>query len=154
MLPLEVVRRLFRATPWVVSRPPAVSYSEQVMGIDRRRLEAAALALVLFSTGAAALLPAVADKAAGCGCPVPCVKCCCGPDDQGDAEFCVLRDGGGSAPRSEMPPTLRPRITEAVLAAPVRQPHPVLEGRLQGPELLLPTSLVLPPEVPPPRAAG
>ncbi len=149
-LPLEVVRYPSRATPWVVSRLLKGPYSGGVMGIRRRRLEAASLALVLLCASSAALLPVA--KAAGCGCPMPCVKCCCAADIQGDAEFCVVRDRGSSAPPSDVPPASRLRVREAVFASPALLSPPILESRLWTSELRLPVSLVLSPEVPPPRA--
>ncbi len=118
------------------------------MGVDRRRLEAAALVLVLVCAGSVPLLSE--GKAAGCGCPLPCTRCCCAPDAPGDAEICVLRDRS-STPRPEVPQTPQPRIREAFFAAPATLPHPVLEDRLASPAFLLPASLVLSPEVPPPR---
>ncbi len=119
------------------------------MGAWLRRLEASALVLALLFAGTAPLWPA--DEPAGCGCPVPCVRCCCA---SGDAELCVLRDRDGSAPRSETPPVSRLWLREAVLGPPALLPHPALDGRLSISPFLLPASLVLTPDVPPPRVAA
>ncbi len=134
----------------MVSTAVAASYSGD-MGTVRRRLEAGLLVLVLLCAGSAPLFPEA--KEAGCGCPLPCVRCCCASDAPGGAEVCLLRDRD-STPRSELP--LMPRLwaPEAVFASPARLPHPALEGRFASLAFLLPVSLSQPPEVPPPRRSG
>ncbi len=107
--------------------------------------------LVLALLVAGTWTPRPAEKAAGCGCPVPGVRCCCA---SGDAEACVLRDRDDTAPRSETPPVSRLWLRQAVLGSPAPLPHFALAGRLPVSSFLLPASLVRTPEVPPPRAAG
>lgn len=123
-----------------------------MMGRALRRLEAAALALVVLFTGSAVLPPA--GKAADCDCPVPCARCCCAADAPGSAELCLLGDRDRSAPRSEVPPSSQLRVREAVFVSPALPPHPGLGDRLGIVVYLLPASFALPPEVPPPRVAS
>ena len=123
-----------------------------MMGRAPRRLEAAALVLVLVFAGGAALWPA--GKAVDCGCPVPCTRCCCASGAQGSAELCLLSDRDGSAPRSEVPPSSQLRVREAAFASPALPPHPGRGDRLGIVVCLLPATVAPPPEVPPPRVAG
>ncbi len=132
------------------------------MGSDRRRLEATLLVVTLLVAGAGAPLPAERD--AGCLCGAPCLKCCCtsadptaqpkvAAENPGEGELCVMRRRDGTAPPPEAPAPAELRLRQAVFNLPRPVPSPGLVACLAAASFRLPDSLVLSPDVPPPRAA-